>query len=186
MTDTMNDTRALDYRGAGGMSNTSQMVSTIPVIVSDAPDAHRVQFKVGVQSFHIGPDYFDTKEEADWMAGQFLKALASNAGVPDMAAFEQALSDFNTSAIMYGRRSTSENIEVLMAAREQVKSLYTQALAASPPAQVAVPEGWKPVPIEPTDAMTDACYDECRKFGVMDCAVHLWDAMLEAAPEPPK
>lgn len=52
------------------------VLSVIPVVVSDAPDAHRVQFKVGAQQFHVGPDYFDTKDEAEWYAEQFHAAIA--------------------------------------------------------------------------------------------------------------
>lgn len=57
--------------------NRQQAVEVLPVAVTDAPDAHRVQLKVGVQQFHIGPDYFDTKEEAEWFAGQFRNAITA-------------------------------------------------------------------------------------------------------------
>jgi hypothetical protein len=59
---------------------TEAMVEVVPVVVSDAPDAHRVQFVVGTQQFHIGPDYFDTKAETEFFAGMFRQALAQGGG----------------------------------------------------------------------------------------------------------
>lgn len=59
---------------------TEAMVEVVPVVVSDAPDAHRVQFVVGTQQFHIGPDYFDTKAETEFFASMFRQALAQGGG----------------------------------------------------------------------------------------------------------
>ena len=44
-------------------------------------------------------------------------------------------------------------------------------------------EGWKLVPIEPTDAMMEAAQAEWFK-GCADPTMHVWDAMLAAAPTP--
>jgi hypothetical protein len=53
------------------------------------------------------------------------------------------------------------------------------------PASPAVPAGYKLVPIEPTEAMDAAARAECvRMSGVIDPVVHVWDAMLAAAPQP--
>ena len=47
--------------------------------------------------------------------------------------------------------------------------------------KMKVPEGWKLVPIEPTNAMLEALYD-----GDADKPVgEKWDAMLAAVPTPP-
>ena len=46
-----------------------------PCAVEGCDDAHTVRFKVGVQEFHIGPDYHDTKAEAEWFRAQFLHAI---------------------------------------------------------------------------------------------------------------
>lgn len=50
------------------------------------------------------------------------------------------------------------------------------------PAPVAVPEGWKPVPVEPTEAMMKAGFKE--EDADMDC-VAIYRAMLAAAPSAP-
>lgn len=49
-------------------------------------------------------------------------------------------------------------------------------------AQVAVPEGWKLVPLKPTDAMLTAGYAMVQPEVILCPA---WDAMLAAAPTPP-
>jgi hypothetical protein len=48
---------------------------------------------------------------------------------------------------------------------------------ASPPAQPAVPEGWKLVPIKPTMQMINALADTDPEHE------SVWDAVLAAAPE---
>jgi len=55
------------------------------VAVSDAPDAHQVWLRRGVQQFPVG-DYRDTREEAEWYAGQLRTALQP-VGVPDVFDF---------------------------------------------------------------------------------------------------
>ena len=59
---------------------TEAMVEVVPVVVRDAPDAHRVQFVVGTQQFHIGPDYFDTKAETEFFASMFRLAITQGGG----------------------------------------------------------------------------------------------------------
>jgi hypothetical protein len=59
-----------------------------------------------------------------------------------------------------------------------------QALAhpASAPAP-AEGAGWSLVPVEPTPEMIEAAAGECRRLaGVIDPVMHVWDAMLAAAP----
>lgn len=46
------------------------------------------------------------------------------------------------------------------------------------PERVAVPEGWKLVPVKPTAAMLDAAFDA----GMMPDDEAIWNAMIEAAP----
>jgi len=58
------------------------------------------------------------------------------AALPDMAAFDKAVSDLNSWAIVYGRLSTDANLRALVEAREAVKALHAQALAS----RVQVPE----------------------------------------------
>jgi mannose/cellobiose epimerase-like protein (N-acyl-D-glucosamine 2-epimerase family) len=53
-----------------------------------------------------------------------------------------------------------------------------EALQAAAP---EVPAGWKLVPLDPTDAMLAAADGEWKK-GCMDPTMHVWDAMLAAAP----
>lgn len=44
---------------------------------------------------------------------------------------------------------------------------------------------WKLVPVEPTEEMVEAAAAECfRMKGVIDPVMHVWDAMLAAAPSP--
>jgi len=59
--------------------------------------------------------------------------------------------------------------------------IWQAALAAQPPAVAAIPEGWKLVPIEPTDEM---CNAEALDVG-KKTARSTWAAMLAAAPQPP-
>lgn len=50
-------------------------VSANPVLVIGEPEAHYVRASIGNQAFHIGPDYFDTKQEAEFFAEMFLHAI---------------------------------------------------------------------------------------------------------------
>ena len=52
-------------------------VRVICVAVKDWDDAHRVEMQRGNQTFRVGPDYWDTKEEADAYAEQLRIALAA-------------------------------------------------------------------------------------------------------------
>lgn len=56
-----------------------------------------------------------------------------------------------------------------------VTPLYT-----APPAP-AIPDGWRLVPVEPTDAMTESGWDKLNVSGDMNCA---YEAMIAAAPTP--
>ena len=53
----------------------SAKVFVKPIVVDGEPDAHIVKFKVGVQEFQIGGDYFEDKQHAEWFAEQFRIAL---------------------------------------------------------------------------------------------------------------
>jgi hypothetical protein len=49
-----------------------------PIVCPGTPDAHTLTLKIGTQSFRInGHVDFDTREEAEWMADQLLRALAN-------------------------------------------------------------------------------------------------------------
>lgn len=50
-------------------------VSVEPVAVSGEPDAHFLRASIGNQAFHIGPDYMETKQEAEFFAEMFLHAI---------------------------------------------------------------------------------------------------------------
>ena len=69
------------------------------------------------------------------------------AAVPDMAEFYLALGRYEAEAYKHGM--TGRNALAVRAACEAVQHLYAQARAASPPAQVAVPEGWQPIETAP-------------------------------------
>lgn len=57
---------------------------------------------------------------------------------------------------------------------------------AAPVADTGAVAGWKLVPVEPTEAMDKAARDECHRMsGVIDPVIHVWDAMLSAAPASP-
>lgn len=45
-----------------------------------------------------------------------------------------------------------------------------------------VPDGWKLVPVEPTQRMLEACRDEVNRLIVDDQEVDIWAAMLAASP----
>ena len=64
------------------------------------------------------------------------------------------------------------------------KEAYEAALAPQA-SKGAVPEGWKLIPIEPTEEMDAAARAECHRMsGVIDPVIHIWDVMLAAAPLP--
>lgn len=50
-----------------------------PVVVDQVPEACTVRLNIGVQHFHIGPDYWETREEgeamAQWLAAALRKAM---------------------------------------------------------------------------------------------------------------
>ncbi|MGQ3178857.1 MAG: hypothetical protein ACT6SC_14770, partial [Blastomonas fulva] len=58
-------------------------------------------------------------------------------------------------------------------------SIATRRAALTPPAVAApaVPDGWRLVPVDPTEAMVDAFH--CEEG---DGAFNKWEAMLAAAP----
>jgi hypothetical protein len=60
---------------------------------------------------------------------------------------------------------------------------YDKAITAIEPAlaQPAVPEGWKLVPIEPTDEMLDAAQSRVDDMYRVD-AMNSYEAMIKAAP----
>jgi hypothetical protein len=68
-------------------------------------------------------------------------------------------------------------------------SYWIRPLYTTPPAQPAVPEGWKLVPVEPTKEMWDAVNkldDQCAggNYDGKGCSIEqAWDCLLAAAPE---
>jgi hypothetical protein len=111
-------------------------------------------------------------------------ALAQPAPVQQEAAQlpRGFLSDVMTAAglIEHGRRSKAM-AERLSAAVSQIHdaSIATRRAALTPPAVAApaVPDGWRLVPVDPTEAMVDAFH--CEEG---DGAFNKWEAMLAAAP----
>lgn len=71
------NTRALTQRPAAQTEREALRwtVSVEPVAVSGEPDAHCLLASIGNQAFHIGPDYMDTKREAEFFAEMFLHAI---------------------------------------------------------------------------------------------------------------
>lgn len=57
---------------------------------------------------------------------------------------------------------------------------YAGFRAAQSGQRAGVADGWQLVPVEPTDAMTEAAQAEWMK-GCADPTMHVWDAMLAAA-----
>ena len=98
----------------------------------------------------------------------------------------EALDQYIEKELTFGQRYTNEGQQLLDA-----HAILRQALEQ--PEQVNVPEGWKLVPIEPTDAMLSVPVNidlrECVTPGGVTGldAVGLfraWEAMIEAAPQP--
>lgn len=71
------NTRALTQRPAAQTEREAPRwtVSIEPVEVSGEPDAYCLRASIGNQSFHIGPDYLETKQEAEFFAEMFLHAI---------------------------------------------------------------------------------------------------------------
>lgn len=46
-----------------------------PTAVAGEPDAHTLRLSIDNQQFWIGRDYYETKQEAEWMARQLELAL---------------------------------------------------------------------------------------------------------------
>jgi hypothetical protein len=53
----------------------SQYIDILPTAVDGEPNAHRLQLRVGVQSFPIGPDYLEDREHAEWYSRLIVIAL---------------------------------------------------------------------------------------------------------------
>lgn len=94
---------------------TSNGVILRPVVAFDTPDAHSVQWKVGNQTFDIGPDHWETKEEAEWFAEQFQKALASYKGSPNEIEFLRREDENHWKA----RRKLLARLDTITRTREQ-------------------------------------------------------------------
>jgi hypothetical protein len=50
-------------------------IEVVPVVVRDVSDAHYVRLSIGCQHFNIGPDYLDTRADAEWFKTQLDTAL---------------------------------------------------------------------------------------------------------------
>lgn len=61
----------------------------------------------------------------------------------------------------------------------EIADAVMKAMKAAEPAPV-VPEGWKPVPMKPTEMM---CWAGCEVSQAPTVPVEVWNAMLAAAPE---
>lgn len=46
-----------------------------PVIEDGEPDAQRIEFHVGNQTFNFGPEYCESKEHAEWFVSMAIKAM---------------------------------------------------------------------------------------------------------------
>ena len=57
------------------MKDSPWIVRVLPVAVREVDGSHRVEMQRGVQTFRVGPDYFDTKEEASAFSDMLRSAL---------------------------------------------------------------------------------------------------------------
>lgn len=90
----------------------------------------------------------------------------------------EAETRFIGGALAICQKDLSECREVMSALIEERDALQQQvnALAAEP---VAAPEGWRLVPVEPTDEMLHASYREASVY-----SPSAYRAMIAAAPKP--
>ncbi len=59
-------------------------IELLPVSVDGVPEACKVRLSVGVQHFHVGADYWDTREEGGWYAAQLETAMRrAEVSIPD-------------------------------------------------------------------------------------------------------
>ena len=140
-------------------------VSVEPVAVSGEPDAHCLRASIGNQAFHIGPDYMDTKQEAEFFAEMFLHAIEvghrTSLPAPQQATPEPLGEPFGYfRALPFGWEQCGEHDDGAVA-------LYTRPAPG-------VPEGFVMVPVEPTQAMLDALHSSAYLPGC-------YRAMLAAA-----
>lgn len=49
--------------------------NVLPCVVDGEPDACRIDFHVGVQTFMFGPEYCENRDQAEWFIGMGVKAL---------------------------------------------------------------------------------------------------------------
>lgn len=133
-----------------------------------------------------------------WIARRIVDALsATTAGEPValMSLLEEAFSDGFCAVETYN--DTLQNS--VGEAWEKASTGFAKkaaALSAPAPAEPAVPDGWRLVPVEPTQEMLTAADDgddayTLRTFGpgmqrVMQGPYDHWSAMLAAAPTSPK
>lgn len=81
-----------------------------------------------------------------------------------------------------GSYTGADQANAVAEAYEEALALFAQAPRDGGETQ----GGWRLVPVEPTDAMISAAEIECRRAaGVLDPVMHVWDAMLDAAPTQP-
>lgn len=66
--------------------------------------------------------------------------------------------------------------------REATRAWKVWQAARRAPAEAGAPSGWKLVPIEPTEAMLDACCDVASGWPTYVEAKRAYDGMLAAAP----
>ena len=76
---------ALDYALAALEAVEGWQVRVICVAVKDWDDAHRVEMQRMNQTFRVGPDYWDTREEAEAYAEQLRVALGSPADAVEVS-----------------------------------------------------------------------------------------------------
>lgn len=127
--------------------------------------------KVGGDAIlHVGGA--DTcKQAADMLAADAQKSEPTEQKLPEFFASYEYAPDFSVLVSVYLRHS------------DDVPELVHQepliAQASEPTQQVAVPQGWRLVPVEPTNEMVSAMWDWGTKKSE-------WNAILAAAPQPPQ
>ena len=129
----------------------------------------------------------EAMEELEW--------LFKSSNLPDRAAkyntVKAALSANGGEAVAWSRPSNPSNGGAVFTADPVVAECWKREgktvtpLYPAPPS-VAVPEGWKLVPVEPTPEMREAFHDANEEWedGGLNSPDHQYQAMLAAAPSP--
>jgi hypothetical protein len=115
------------------------------------------------------------------------QALAAPVQAPVLHEIEQyrmQMAGISTAALGYWKEGDSIHPDYDTTALRDVAKLYAKYAALHAAAQPAVPEGWKLVPEDPTNAMLRAVDRvDFTNADTDGTTINVWNAMLAAAPE---